>query len=71
MRYQIIGGLLRVEKLLNIQYGKAISIEDRRDQGSVPVYGSNGIISYCEVALIKVPAIIIGRKGSAGAPEFM
>jgi len=67
--FEIPGNWLtaRVEKLLSIQYGKAISVQNRRDQGTVPIYGSNGIIGYCEEALTKVPAIIIGRKGSAGA----
>jgi type I restriction enzyme S subunit len=59
--------LARVGELLNIQYGKALPAADRSDQGSVAVYGSNGIVGYCEVALAQDPSIIIGRKGSAGA----
>jgi len=57
----------RVGKLLNFQYGKALPAKDRHDQGSMPVFGSNGIVGYCEVELAQEPAIIIGRKGSAGA----
>jgi type I restriction enzyme S subunit len=57
----------RVGELLNIQYGKALPAADRSDQGSVAVYGSNGIVGCCETALAQEPAIIIGRKGSAGA----
>ena len=57
----------RAGKLLNIQYGKALPARDRSDQGGVPVFGSNGIVGYCETALAEEPAIIIGRKGSAGA----
>ncbi len=59
--------LVRVGELLDIQYGKALPADERRDQGSVPVYGSNGIVGYCETPLAQKPAIIIGRKGSAGA----
>jgi type I restriction enzyme S subunit len=59
--------LARVGELLDIQYGKALPAANRSDQGSVAVYGSNGVVSYCETALAQEPAIIIGRKGSAGA----
>lgn len=54
-------------QLLNMQYGKALPASDRSDHGSVPVFGSNGVVGYCEAALSQEPAIIIGRKGSAGA----
>jgi len=59
--------LARVGKLLDIQYGKALPAADRSVQGSVAVYGSNGVVGYCEATLAQEPAIIIGRKGSAGA----
>lgn len=54
-------------QLLNMQYGKALPASERSVQGNVPVFGSNGVVAYCETALTKEPAIIIGRKGSAGA----
>ena len=54
-------------KLLNIQYGKALPAKDRSDQGRTAIFGSNGIVGYCHAALTEEPAIIIGRKGSAGA----
>jgi type I restriction enzyme S subunit len=53
--------------LINLQYGKSLVAKDRKDKGSVSVYGSNGIVGYCDTALTEEPAIIIGRKGSAGA----
>lgn len=56
-----------VSDVLELQYGKAHSKTDRASAGPVPVYGSNGIVGYSEVALSQEPAIIIGRKGSAGA----
>jgi type I restriction enzyme S subunit len=59
--------LTRVGKLLDIQYGKSLPVADRSVQGSVAVYGSNGVVGYCEATLAQEPAIIIGRKGSAGA----
>ena len=56
----------RLGSLITLEYGKAISKEERQG-GAVPVYGSNGIIGYSESFLTNKPAIIIGRKGSAGS----
>ena len=53
--------------VLDFHYGKGLHIRERSDVGPVPVYGSNGIIGYCKSALVMEPAIIVGRKGSAGA----
>lgn len=69
MRYEIPPTWIsaKVGRLLSMQYGKALPANARSDHGSVPVFGSNGVVSYCETALSQEPAIIIGRKGSAGA----
>ena len=47
-------------------YGKALKKENRIP-GSFPVYGSSGIIGNHEKALVKGPAIIVGRKGNVGS----
>ncbi|ENV74766.1 restriction endonuclease subunit S [Acinetobacter ursingii] len=46
-------------------YGKAIKKDNQRTMG-IPVYGSNGIYTYSDSALVKQHAVIIGRKGSVG-----
>ena len=56
-----------VGSLLVLRYGKGMIARERLEKGPVPVYGSNGIVGYCEKPLTDMPAIIIGRKGSAGA----
>ena len=56
-----------VGKLLNFQYGKALPSSERLNSGRVRVFGSNGVVGYCNKTLVEEPAIIIGRKGSAGA----
>ena len=56
-----------VGALLEFQYGKGMKESERLNEGPVPVFGSNGIVGYCERPLTKVPSIIVGRKGSAGA----
>ena len=53
--------------LLEFRYGKGKKASERINEGPVPVFGSNGIAGYCEVTLTEAPAIIVGRKGSAGA----
>lgn len=50
---------------VTLQYGESLP-EYSRQNGAVPVVGSNGIVGYHNKALIKGPAIIIGRKGSYG-----
>jgi type I restriction enzyme S subunit len=54
-------------KVVKLNYGKAISKDVRSENGSVPVYGANGVMDYCDKPLHSKPSIIIGRKGSAGA----
>ena len=61
--------LSSVRDLIEISYGKGLK-ESNRKVGSVPVYGSNGVVGKHNVALTKGPSIIIGRKGSVGAVHF-
>src|SRR5216683_5982692 len=57
----------KVGELLNFQYGKSLPDNAREEKGPVPVFGSNGVVAFTVAPLTKNPAIIIGRKGSAGA----
>ena len=56
-----------VGSLLEFKYGKGMKASERLNEGPVPVFGSNGIVGYCETPLTEDPSIIVGRKGSAGA----
>lgn len=56
-----------VGSLLEFRYGRGLERSKRLDKGPVPVFGSNGIVAYCEKPLTDIPSIIVGRKGSAGA----
>ena len=47
-------------------YGKGLNTKNRAN-GNVPVYGSNGITGFHDVALISEPGYIIGRKGTIGS----
>ena len=54
-------------KILDFKYGKGMKASKRLEEGPVPVFGSNGVVGYTTAPLTDEPAIIIGRKGSAGA----
>ena len=50
-------------------YGDTL-ISENRQNGVVPVYGSNGIIDTHSSANTLAPAIIVGRKGSLGKIQY-
>ena len=53
--------------VLSFEYGDNLPAPKRSESGEYPVYGSNGIVGTHDTYLTREPAIIIGRKGSAGA----
>jgi type I restriction enzyme S subunit len=55
----------RIEKFIELAYGKALKAIDRIP-GHVPVYGSGGITGYHDQFLVNGPSIIVGRKGTVG-----
>jgi type I restriction enzyme S subunit len=57
----------KIGSILDFQYGKGLKASERLDEGPVPVFGSNGIVGFTDKPLTDRPAIIVGRKGSAGA----
>ena len=61
---------LRLGSILSLEYGKSLP-EAKRHPGSYPVMGSNGKVGSHDEYLIEGPAIIVGRKGSAGAVTWV
>jgi type I restriction enzyme S subunit len=51
---------------VTLHYGKALDKSDRNPDGSVPVYGANGVKDRSDKWLARGPSLIVGRKGSAG-----
>lgn len=49
-----------------LNYGKALK-KDNRIEGNFLVYGSSGVVGFHNKAIVKSPAIIIGRKGNVGS----
>ena len=58
------------EDVCTLEYGASLP-KAKRVEGPFPVVGSNGITGYHSDFLIKGPAIVIGRKGSAGEVTFI
>jgi restriction endonuclease S subunit len=61
---------VRLGEILSLEYGKGLSDEERTGEG-YPVVGSNGIVGYHDEYLIESPAIVVGRKGSAGEVTYL
>jgi len=57
--------LVRLGNVCSFEYGKPLP-EAKRKAGPYPVMGSNGRVGLHNEFLISGPAIIVGRKGSAG-----
>ena len=51
----------KLTKLVEVKYGKDHS---KLDVGNIPVYGSGGIMRYCNKALYDKETVLIPRKGS-------
>lgn len=60
---------VKLGELCEFQYGTGL-IESARQEGTVPVYGSNGIVGYHNASITSGPTIIIGRKGSVGQVHY-
>ena len=58
-----------VEVIARLVYGDTL-ISENRENGVVPVYGSNGIIDTHSSANTLSPAIVVGRKGSLGKIQY-
>ncbi len=57
--------MVELGEVCSFEYGKSLPKNDR-NEGGFPVMGSNGRCGFHDSFLVKGPAIIIGRKGSAG-----
>ena len=60
----------RLGNLLPLRYGRGLTAEKRVAAGSVPVYGSGGIVGSHTLPLTSGPTVIVGRKGSIGEVHF-
>ncbi len=54
-----------LKHVTRFEYGSALALE-ARNEGAVPVFGSNGVTGVHDASNTLGPAIIVGRKGSFG-----
>src|ERR1700738_3441131 len=62
--------LLQIGRMITLQRGVDIT-KDEQEEGDVPVVSSGGIASYHNIALVKGPGVVVGRKGTAGAIHYI
>ncbi len=58
--------VVRLGDILELSYGKGLPERNRRE-GSIPVYGSSGLVGHHDMSLVKGPGVIVGRKGNVGS----
>jgi type I restriction enzyme, S subunit len=56
---------IHLKYIARLAYGDSLP-SDQREEGNIPVFGSNGIVGYHNLANTLAPTIVIGRKGSFG-----
>ena len=49
-----------------MQRGFDLPVQDRQQDGKIPVYGSNGVLDHHNVAKIQGGGVITGRSGTIG-----
>jgi hypothetical protein len=59
-----------LSEVLDLKYGKALPARDR-NEGTVAVVSSAGIIGRHDVALETGPGIVVGRKGTVGSVTWV
>lgn len=61
---------VKLGEVASLEYGSSLP-EKNRIHGEYPVVGSNGIVGYHFEYLVSAPAVIVGRKGSAGKVTYI
>ena len=59
----------RLKQICRLAYGDSLTT-DVRQEGIVPVFGSNGRVGFHNSANTEAPCIVIGRKGSFGKVNY-
>jgi type I restriction enzyme S subunit len=57
---------IELGSVMTLEYGKPLDRSLRSANGSIPVYGANGVKAMTGVPLVENRGIVVGRKGSAG-----
>lgn len=57
---------VKLGEVASIKSGEFMPTHERKEKGSYPIYGSNGIIGFAEKYLFEEPVITVGRVGAYG-----
>ena len=57
-------------EIVELAYGKALKANNRNN-GCIPVYGSNGQVGWHDEKLVTGPGIVVGRKGNPGVVNWV
>jgi type I restriction enzyme S subunit len=60
----------RFENVVKLQRGYDLPVQSRNTQGSIPVYGSNGILGSHDTAMVSGGGVITGRSGTLGKVHY-
>jgi len=61
--------LVPLGEVISLEYGKSLPANSRQN-GEIPVFGSNGQAGWHSEPLITGPSLIVGRKGSIGEVHY-
>ena len=59
-----------LQDLVSIKYGKSQKKVESLD-GTIPIYGTGGLMGYASEPLYTKPSVLIGRKGSIGKVKYV
>jgi type I restriction enzyme S subunit len=59
-----------LNELVTIRYGKNQK-KVLSEEGTIPIYGTGGLMGYATEALYSKPSVLIGRKGTIGRVKFV
>ena len=59
-----------LSELVTIKYGKNQK-KVLSESGSIPIYGTGGLMGYATTALYDKPSVLIGRKGTIGKVKYV
>lgn len=59
-----------LQQLVTIKYGKDQK-QVLSDDGTIPIYGTGGLMGFAVKALYDKPSVLIGRKGTIGKVKYV
>ena len=58
--------VVNFEQVLSLKRGYDLPVQERNENGNIPVFGSNGILGFHNISKRNEPCLVTGRSGSIG-----